>query len=80
MVLFSNKIYAGDLQKRLGITAGMCILIENKPEKKGDRYEAIFSFYFGDYGHISVQGPYSTYEDSCLAVTVGSGIFEELYG
>ncbi|XP_035550147.1 allene oxide cyclase, chloroplastic-like isoform X2 [Juglans regia] len=80
MVPFSNKIYAGDLQKRLGITAGMCILIENKPEKKGDRYEAIFSFYFGDYGHISVQGPYLTYEDSCLAVTGGSGIFEGVYG
>lgn len=64
----------------MGITAGMCILIENKPEKKGDRYEAMFSFYFGDYGHISVQGPYLTYEDSCLAVTGGSGIFEGVYG
>ncbi|KAK7857271.1 allene oxide cyclase 1 [Quercus suber] len=48
-------LYSGDLQKRLGITAGMCILIENKPEKKGDRYEATYSFYFGDYGHISVK-------------------------
>ncbi|KAE8022119.1 hypothetical protein FH972_007949 [Carpinus fangiana] len=80
LVPFSNKIYTGDLQKRLGITAGMCILIENKPEKKGDRYEATFSFYFGDYGHISVQGPYLTYEDTCLAVTGGSGIFEGVYG
>lgn len=58
----------------------MCILIGNKPEKKGDRYEAVFSFYFGDYGHISVQGPYLTYENSCLAVTGGSGIFEGVYG
>ena len=31
---------------------------KNKPQRKRDRYEAIFSFYFGDYGHISVQGPY----------------------
>ena len=35
-------------------------LIQNKAEKKGDMYEAIYSFYFGDYGHISVQGSYLT--------------------
>ncbi|ESR44055.1 hypothetical protein WN944_005284 [Citrus x changshan-huyou] len=80
LVPFSNKLYTGDLQKRVGITAGICILIENKPEKKGDRYEATYSFYFGDYGHIAVQGPYLTYEDTYLAVTGGSGIFEGVYG
>ncbi|KAM2015063.1 hypothetical protein FF2_044838 [Malus domestica] len=80
LVPFTNKIYTGDLQKRLGITAGICILIENKPEKKGDRYEAIYSFYFGNYGHVAVQGPYLTYEDTYLAVTGGSGIFEGVYG
>jgi len=81
LVPFSNKLYTGDLEKRLGITAGICILIENKPEKKGDRYEAVYSFYFGDYGHISVQGAYLTYdEDTYLSVTGGSGIFEGVYG
>ncbi|XP_027352049.1 allene oxide cyclase, chloroplastic-like [Abrus precatorius] len=80
LVPFSNKLYTGDLQKRIGITSGICILIQNKAEKKGDRYEAIFSFYFGDYGHIAVQGPYLTYEDSYLAVTGGSGIFEGVKG
>ncbi|KAF6143787.1 hypothetical protein GIB67_016708 [Kingdonia uniflora] len=80
LVPFSNKIYSGNLEKRLGITAGLCVLIKNVPEKKGDRYEATFSFYFGDYGHIAVQGPYLTYEDSYLAVTGGSGIFEGVYG
>ncbi|KAM7516286.1 hypothetical protein LguiA_005869 [Lonicera macranthoides] len=80
LVPFSNKVYTGDLQKRLGITAGICILIQNVPEKKGDRYEAIYSFYFGDYGHLAVQGPYLTYEDTYLAVTGGSGIFEGAYG
>ncbi|XP_058179176.1 allene oxide cyclase, chloroplastic-like [Rhododendron vialii] len=80
LVPFSNKVYSGDLKKRLGITAGICILIKNEPEKKGDRYEAVYSFYFGDYGHISVQGPYLTYEDTYLAVTGGSGIFEGAYG
>jgi len=80
LVPFSNKLYSGDLQKRLGITSGICILIQNKAEKKGDRYEAIYSFYFGDHGHISVQGAYLTYADSYLAVTGGSGIFEGAYG
>ncbi|GLU10816.1 hypothetical protein SLE2022_275970 [Rubroshorea leprosula] len=56
LVPFSNKLYTGDLPKRVGITAGLSILIQNKPEKKGYRYEAIYSFYFGDYGHKSVQG------------------------
>ncbi|KAL8044835.1 hypothetical protein ABFX02_08G072200 [Erythranthe guttata] len=80
LVPFSNKVYTGDMKKRAGITAGICVLIKNEPEKKGDRYEAIYSFYFGDYGHIAVQGPYLTYEDTCLAVTGGSGIFEGAYG
>ncbi|GMH01864.1 hypothetical protein Nepgr_003703 [Nepenthes gracilis] len=80
LVPFSNKIYTGDLQKRLGITAGICLLIQHVPEKKGDRYEAIYSFYFGDYGHLSVQGPYLTYEDTYLAVTGGSGVFDGAYG
>ncbi|KAG5527909.1 hypothetical protein RHGRI_028737 [Rhododendron griersonianum] len=80
LVPFSNKLYTGDLQKRLGITAGLCILIKNEPEKKGDRYEATYSFYFGDYGHIAVQGAYLTYQDTFLAVTGGSGIFEGVFG
>lgn len=74
------QLYTGDLQKRIGITAGICILIQHVEEKKGDRYEAIYSFYFGDYGHMTVQGQYLTYEDTYLAVTGGSGIFEGVSG
>uniref|UniRef100_A0A0D9VVK4 Allene oxide cyclase, chloroplastic n=1 Tax=Leersia perrieri TaxID=77586 RepID=A0A0D9VVK4_9ORYZ len=80
LVPFTNKVYSGSLDKRLGITAGICVLIQHVPERNGDRYEAIYSFYFGDYGHISVQGPYLTYEESYLAVTGGSGVFEGAYG
>ncbi|KDP29368.1 hypothetical protein JCGZ_18289 [Jatropha curcas] len=80
LVPFTNKLYSGDLQKRFGITAGLCVLIQHVPEKNGDRYEANYSFYFGDYGHISVQGAYLTYQDTFLAVTGGSGIFEGVYG
>ncbi|KAI9091931.1 hypothetical protein K1719_027866 [Acacia pycnantha] len=80
LVPFSNKLYTGDLQKRIGITSGLCVLIQSLPEKKGDRYEAIYSFYFGDYGHISVQGAYLTYQDTFLAITGGSGIFEGVQG
>ncbi|KAJ7532947.1 hypothetical protein O6H91_13G026900 [Diphasiastrum complanatum] len=80
IVPFSNKLYDGSLRTRLGITAGVCILIEHNAEKNGDRYEAMYSFYFGDYGHISVQGPYLTYEDSFLTITGGSGIFKGAHG
>ncbi|XP_058191990.1 allene oxide cyclase, chloroplastic-like [Rhododendron vialii] len=80
LVPFSNKLYAGDLQKQLGITAGLCILIKNEPEKKVDWYEATYSFYFGDYGHLAVQGAYVTNQDTCLAVTGRSGIFEGVFG
>ncbi|XP_073041193.1 allene oxide cyclase, chloroplastic-like [Primulina eburnea] len=80
LVPFSNKVYTGDLKKRAGITAGICVLIKNEPEKNGIRFEAIYSFHFGDYGSISVQGPYLTHEDSYLAVTGGSGVFEGVYG
>lgn len=80
LVPFTNKLYSGDLQKRLGITAGITVLIQNVPEKKGDRYEAIYSFYFGDHGHISVQGAYLTYEDTYLTVTGGTGAFEGVSG
>lgn len=74
------QIYDGSLKTRLGITAGLCTLISHSDQKNGDRYEALYSFYFGDYGHISVQGPYITYEDSYLAITGGSGIFAGCYG
>ncbi|KAL1189655.1 Allene oxide cyclase 3 [Cardamine amara subsp. amara] len=80
LVPFTNKLYTGDLKKRVGITAGLCVLIQHVPEKNGDRFEANYSFYFGDYGHLSVQGPYLTYEDTFLAVIGGSGIFEGAYG
>ncbi|XP_010502446.1 PREDICTED: allene oxide cyclase 2, chloroplastic [Camelina sativa] len=80
LVPFTNKLYTGDLKKRVGITAGLCVVIEHVPEKNGDRFEATYSFYFGDYGHLSVQGPYLTYEDSFLAITGGTGVFEGAYG
>ncbi|CAM8979151.1 unnamed protein product [Rhodiola kirilowii] len=80
LVPFTNKIYTGDLQKRIGITSGLCVLIQNVPDKKGDRYEAVYSFHFGGYGHVSVQGAYLTYEDTWLAVTGGTGVFEGVSG
>ncbi|KAE8100760.1 hypothetical protein FH972_018623 [Carpinus fangiana] len=42
--------------------------------------EAVYSLDFSDYGHVSMQGEYLTYEDTYLAVTGGSGIFEGVYG
>ncbi|KAF8378478.1 hypothetical protein HHK36_029820 [Tetracentron sinense] len=67
------QIYSGNLEKRLGITAGICVLIQHVRRRKE-------TFYFGDYGHVSVQGAYLTYEDTYLTVTGGTGIFEGAYG
>jgi allene oxide cyclase len=80
LVPFSNKLYDGSLQTRLGITSGLCTVISFDADKKSTRFEALYSFYFGDYGHISVQGPYITTQDTYLAITGGSGVFAGCYG
>jgi hypothetical protein len=65
-VPFTNKLYDGSLKLRLGITAGICLLMKHypgmgTPEMKRqqfffpDRYETLMTWYFGDFGHISGQ-------------------------
>ena len=49
------QLFDGSLKKRLGITAGVCMVIRYNQQKGGCLYEATYSFYFGDLGHISVQ-------------------------
>eukprot|EP00250_Pteridium_aquilinum_P000865 c11040_g1_i1 orf=3-863(-) len=80
LVPFTNKLFDGSLKKRLGITAGIISAIRYYPEQSGALFESVYSFYFGDYGHISVKGPYKTHEDTTLTVTGGSGIFTGVYG
>ncbi|MQL96053.1 hypothetical protein Taro_028723 [Colocasia esculenta] len=75
LVPFSNKLY---LKNLLGIATGLCILIQHVLEKNDGCYEAIYSFYFGDYGHLSVQGPYLTYEDFYVTVTGDLGGIPDL--
>ncbi|CAM6038565.1 unnamed protein product [Sphagnum compactum] len=65
-VAFTNKLYDGSLKLRLGITAGICLLMKHypgmgTPEMKrqqfftSDRCETLMTWYFGDFGHISGQ-------------------------
>jgi allene oxide cyclase len=65
---FMMQLYDGSLKLRLGITAGICLLMKNypgvgTPEMKRqqyftpDRYETLMTWYFGDFGHISGQVP-----------------------
>ncbi|KAI4388966.1 hypothetical protein MLD38_001246 [Melastoma candidum] len=63
-----KQVYSRDSNKRLGMTSGIHIEIQHDEEKKGDRYEVTFNFYFGDYGHIALQRPCITYWDTFLAV------------
>ncbi|KAL6278687.1 hypothetical protein ACE6H2_022288 [Prunus campanulata] len=52
------QLYTGDLQKRIGITAGRSTLIQNKPEKNGDRYELAVTggsgSFEGVYGQVKL--------------------------
>ncbi|WZZ73983.1 LOW QUALITY PROTEIN: hypothetical protein YC2023_085353 [Brassica napus] len=65
------ELCLGDL--RVGITAGLCVLIQHVLEKNGDRFEANYSFY------LFVR-QYLTYEDTFLAITAGgTRIFEGVY-
>lgn len=90
-VPFTNKIYDGSLRMRLGVTAGLTMVIKTYPgkgqshQKKQkfffpDRYEAMYTFYLGDLGHVSAQGPFSTFEDTLLTITGGAGLFREAKG
>ncbi|KAH9535461.1 hypothetical protein CY35_17G054400 [Sphagnum magellanicum] len=90
-VPFTNKLYDGSLKLRLGITAGICLLMKHypgmgTPEMKRqqfffpDRYETLMTWYFGDFGHISGQGPFVNYQDTLMSITGGVGFFREARG
>ncbi|KAL8161348.1 hypothetical protein V2J09_012837 [Rumex salicifolius] len=52
LVPFSNKLYSGDLKKRLGITAGLCVLIQH------DSYLAVTGgsgVFEGAHGQVKLQ-------------------------
>ncbi|KAG0585115.1 hypothetical protein KC19_3G259600 [Ceratodon purpureus] len=91
LVPFTNKIYDSTLRVRLGVTAGMTMVVKAYPgqgqkhHKKQklffpDRYEATYTFYLGDMGHVSAQGPFSSFEDTLLTITGGAGLFREAKG
>lgn len=85
------QIYDSSLKMRLGITAGMTMVVKSYPGQGQshhtkqqfffpDRYEAMYTFYMGDMGHVSAQGPFSTFEDTLLTITGGAGLFREAKG
>jgi allene oxide cyclase len=91
LVPFSNKIYDSSLRMRLGVTAGMTMVVKAYPGKgqshqkkqkffAANRYEAMYTFYMGDLGHVSAQGPFVTFEDTLLTITGGAGLFREAKG
>ncbi|CAM6014953.1 unnamed protein product [Sphagnum balticum] len=90
-VPFTNKLYDGSLKLRLGITAGICLLMKHYPGMgtpamkrqqffTPDRYETLMTWYFGDFGHISGQGPFVNYQDTLMTITGGVGFFREARG
>ncbi|KAL2611147.1 hypothetical protein R1flu_022839 [Riccia fluitans] len=73
-VPYTNKVYDCTGKKYLGISAGLCTVMEHLPSG-GDLFETTMSHYVGDYGHISCQGPYKTDSDTEMAVIGGTGVF-----
>jgi len=91
LIFLSLQIYDSSLRMRLGVTAGMTMVVKAYPGKGQshhtkqkfffpDRYEAMYTFYLGDMGHVSAQGPFSTFEDTLLTITGGVGLFREAKG
>lgn len=79
LVPYSNKVYGPSGKDYLGLSAGLCTVIEHK-EDGGDRYETTYTHYLGGYGQLSGMGPYYTNEDSEMVVTGGTGIFKGARG
>ncbi|BBN16430.1 allene oxide cyclase [Marchantia polymorpha subsp. ruderalis] len=79
-VPYSNKVYDCTGKKYLGISSGLCTVVEHHYESGGDLYETVMSHYMGSYGHLSCQGPYKTYGDTEMVVTGGTGIFKGARG
>lgn len=86
-----EQIYDSSLRVRLGVTAGLMTLVKAYPGKGQrhqtkhdlffpDRYEAMYTFYMGDMGHLSAQGQFCTFEDTLLTITGGAGLFREARG
>jgi hypothetical protein len=65
-IMWVLQIYDSTLRVRLGITAGFTMVVKSYPGKGPknlkkqklyfpDRYEAMYTFYLGDMGHVSAQ-------------------------
>lgn len=81
LVPYTNKVYDASGKVYLGLSAGICVSIENSNGRpQGDRYETTYTHYLGGYGQLSAMGPYYTTSDSEMVVTGGTGIFKGARG
>lgn len=49
------QVYDCTGKKYLGISSGLCTVVEHHYESGGDLYETVMSHYMGSYGHLSCQ-------------------------
>ncbi|MQL81684.1 hypothetical protein Taro_014138 [Colocasia esculenta] len=74
LVPFTNKIFHENLKKQLGITAGLCVLIEHIPEKNGGDYTASTSATTGTSQCMAPTSPTRTSTSPSLAASGSSPV------
>ena len=71
---FANPVYDADNQSQIGTDNGMCV--RTSP---GEAFECVWTVSL-DGGQITVEGPFLDADDSTLAITGGTGDYEEAGG
>ena len=71
---FANPVYDADNQSQIGTDNGMCVRTD-----PGAAFECVWTVSL-DGGQITVEGPFLDSDDSTLAITGGTGDYEEAGG
>ena len=71
---FANPVYDADNQSQIGTDNGMCVRTD-----PGAAFECVWTVSL-DGGQITVEGPFLDDDDSTLAITGGTGDYEEAGG
>jgi Allene oxide cyclase len=71
---FANDVYNGDNSKKLGTDNGMCMRTA-----VGKAFECVWTVSLAG-GQITVEGPFYDAKDSTLAITGGTGSYEQAGG
>jgi allene oxide cyclase len=77
ILAFANPVFDEDDQKQVGSDNGHCILTDPNPSNV--TYECFWTVFLAE-GQITVEGPFFSAADSLLAITGGTGAYQEARG